>query len=94
MSAENSGASFPNGQLNTSGIGLHGITAGDFTASPSMGIPNGVSAERWGFNGESPPLIFGDINIDMNLDEGGSAWEMIGLGLEEPMPPQETIDEL
>jgi hypothetical protein len=21
-------------------------------------------------------------------------WEMIGLGLEEPLPPQETIDEL
>ena len=23
-----------------------------------------------------------------------SSWEMIGLGLQEPLPPQETIDEL
>lgn len=32
-------------------------------------------------------------NLDLNLDESFS-WEMISLGLEEPMPTQEAIDEL
>ena len=31
--------------------------------------------------------------VDLNLDQSFS-WEMIGLGLEEPMPTQEAIDEL
>ena len=31
--------------------------------------------------------------IDFNLDQSFS-WEMIGLGLEEPMPTQEAVDEL
>ena len=31
--------------------------------------------------------------IDLNIDESFS-WEMIGLGLEEPMPTQEAVDEL
>lgn len=36
------------------------------------------------------------LNVDMNAGVGGGdfTWEMIGLGLEEPLPPQETIDEL
>lgn len=32
-------------------------------------------------------------NMDFNLDPNFS-WEMIGLGLEEPMPTQEAVDEL
>lgn len=32
-------------------------------------------------------------NIDLNLDQSFS-WEMIDLGLEEPMPTQEAVDEL
>ena len=31
--------------------------------------------------------------IDLNLDQSFS-WEMIGLGLEEPMPTQEAVNEL
>ena len=31
--------------------------------------------------------------LDLNLDQSFS-WEMIGLGLEEPMPMQEAVDEL
>ena len=31
--------------------------------------------------------------IELNLDQTFS-WEMIGLGLEEPMPMQEAVDEL
>lgn len=30
----------------------------------------------------------------MNLAYDQSSWEMIGLGLEEPLPTQEAIDEL
>lgn len=35
-------------------------------------------------------------NMNMNINNVGGdfTWEMIGLGLEEPLPPQETIDEL
>lgn len=32
-------------------------------------------------------------NLDLGLDSNFS-WEMIGLGLEEPMPLQEAMDEL
>ena len=34
------------------------------------------------------------MNMGMGLDDNTFTWEMIGLGLEEPLPPQETIDEL
>lgn len=58
---------------------------------------------RWQhFNGESPqggPMedfnFNSNIGMPMNNVGGGNfTWEMIGLGLEEPLPPQETIDEL
>ncbi|KJZ79124.1 hypothetical protein HIM_01275 [Hirsutella minnesotensis 3608] len=52
-------------------------------------------------NGESPQAAAMDdfnFNTNMNMpmsDVGGNfTWEMVGLGLEEPLPPQETIDEL
>jgi hypothetical protein len=37
-----------------------------------------------------------NMNMNMNLDNMGGdfSWDMIGLGLEEPLPPQETIDQL
>lgn len=35
-----------------------------------------------------------DMNMGMGLDDNTFTWEMIGLGLEEPLPPQDTIDEL
>lgn len=68
----------------------------------SFGISSagmGMNNDNWGFNGESPrpgldPMAFpADLNMDMNLDDNFT-WEMIGLGLEEPLPPQDTIDEL
>jgi hypothetical protein len=58
--------------------------------------------DRWHFNAESPPQP-GSIdnfdfnsNISMNVNQVDSnfTWEIINLGLEEPLPPQETIDEL
>jgi len=93
---------FPNGQTNVSGAGLQPIPAAEFNISnPSIGMVEGANGERWGFNGDSSPrppidhLSFtGDLNMGMSIDDGGFAWEMIGLGLEEPLPPQETIDDL
>lgn len=60
----------------------------------------------WNYTAESPrqPPVedFNFNNMGMNMNNGGGGggggghftWEMIGLGLEEPLPPQETIDEL
>lgn len=92
---------FGSGQRNVSGVGLNSVTAGDFNIStPALNIGNGVDTERWGFNGESPsaPIdnmnFTADLNMGMGLDDNTFTWEMIGLGLEEPLPPQDTIDEL
>lgn len=35
-----------------------------------------------------------DLDMNLGLDDNMFNWEMIGLGLEEPLPPQDTIDEL
>lgn len=62
--------------------------------------------ERWNLNDESPSQIGGggldDFNnfgtnmggMPMNNVGTNFTWEMIGLGLEEPLPPQDKIDEL
>lgn len=89
-------------QANVSGVTPRSIPAADFGVSnPSIGIVEGVNAERWGFNGDSPAQLSmdnmnftADMNMDMGIDDNTFTWEMIGLGLEEPLPPQETIDEL
>ncbi|KAK1598068.1 fungal-specific transcription factor domain-containing protein [Colletotrichum navitas] len=75
--------------------------------NPSLGLGVDHAADRWHFEGESSPQIqnvaappMEDFNFNSNMTMGmnnaGSnfTWEMIGLGLEEPLPPQETIDEL
>ncbi|KAK8126029.1 fungal-specific transcription factor domain-containing protein [Apiospora kogelbergensis] len=69
-------------------------------ANPAIAIASDNDMDRWHFNGDSPqPGAADDFNfntampMDMNLDSSFT-WEMIGLGLEEPLPPQETIDEL
>jgi len=94
--------SFAGGQGGVGGIGLRTISANDFgVQNPAIGIVNGVSDDRWRYHGESPQppiddLAFagGDLNMHMGLDDSTFTWEMIGLGLEEPLPPQDTIDEL
>lgn len=35
-----------------------------------------------------------DVGMNLGLDDNMFNWEMIGLGLDEPLPPQDTIDEL
>ncbi|EHK40602.1 hypothetical protein TRIATDRAFT_148646 [Trichoderma atroviride IMI 206040] len=67
--------------------------------APNMGLGGD---ERWHFNnGESPQQgSMDDFSFNANMGmpvnnmPGNFTWEMIGLGLEEPLPPQETIDEL
>ncbi|PBP27361.1 fungal-specific transcription factor domain-containing protein [Diplocarpon rosae] len=93
---------FTLGEGNASGIGPGALPAGDFNISnASIDIVNGAQADRWGFNGESPQPVIdhmafstANLNLSMGLDANSFTWEMIGLGLEEPLPPQETIDEL
>ncbi|KAK3995426.1 fungal-specific transcription factor domain-containing protein [Cladorrhinum sp. PSN332] len=64
---------------------------------PSIGISGG---DRWPFNPESPSGPMEDFNFNSNVGmgmggvENNFTWEMIGLGLEEPLPQQDTIDEL
>ncbi|KAJ3564800.1 hypothetical protein NPX13_g7723 [Xylaria arbuscula] len=76
------------------------------TAPASFNVANtsmGIAAERdaWRFSGESPQgdgladfNFTSNMPISMNSMDPSFTWEMIGLGLEEPLPPQETIDEL
>ncbi|GAP92405.2 putative fungal specific transcription factor [Rosellinia necatrix] len=70
-------------------------------ANPSIAIAADRDLDRWRFNGESPQGNgLDEFNFTSNMPIGMSSmdpsftWEMIGLGLEEPLPPQETIDEL
>lgn len=68
-------------------------------SNASLGLGNVVDGDRWGFSGDSPQqaleINFGtDMNMSMGIDDNTFTWEMIGLGLEEPLPPQDTIDEL
>ncbi|KOS20816.1 putative transcriptional regulatory protein [Escovopsis weberi] len=69
---------------------------------PSSSAAMGFNREdRWAFNGDSPRQGAADdlkhnpnINVAMKNAPSTFTWEMIGLGLEEPLPPQKTIDEL
>lgn len=46
-------------------------------------------------NDNSPvPSMLPDLNTTASPIDDGMTWEMIGLGLEEPLPTQEAIDEL
>lgn len=67
---------------------------------PSIGITSSGDMDRWHFNAADSPAMddfnFGSNSIHLSMSNVGAnfTWEMIGLGLEEPLPPQETIDEL
>ncbi|PKS07875.1 hypothetical protein jhhlp_006483 [Lomentospora prolificans] len=75
--------------------------------SPNFAVTNPTvpmnerDMDRWQFNGESPRTATVDefnfnsaVPMNMNNMNGNFTWEMIGLGLEEPLPTQDTIDEL
>lgn len=63
---------------------------------PPIGITNSRDMDRWHFNGDTSPQPGSIDNFDFSstMNMQNNTWEMIGLGLEEPLPPQESIDEL
>lgn len=67
---------------------------------PALGIGNdwgGMDTRHDSPNQAGPMDDFNfDANMSMGMNNAGGdfTWEMIGLGLEEPLPPQDTIDEL
>jgi hypothetical protein len=70
---------------------------------PALGVAGERDMGRWQYSGESPRAAAVDelnFNSTMPMPISGMGngnnfpWEMIGLGLEEPLPTQETIDEL
>lgn len=79
-----------------------GHTPNFTAANQPLGVPGDRDVDRWQYAGESPQTATVDefnfntnINMPMNnVDNNNFHWEMIGLGLEEPLPTQETIDEL
>lgn len=81
---------------NASGAGLRTAPTPDLNV-PSPNI--GVDGERWRYNNDAQPTLNDmgfstTIGMGMGLDDFPSTWEMIGLGIEEPLPLQEVIDEL
>jgi hypothetical protein len=69
--------------------------------STPIGLASDRDLDRWRFGGESPQgngledfNFASNMPLNMNNMDPSFTWEMIGLGLEEPLPPQETIDEL
>jgi hypothetical protein len=72
--------------------------AGINVTNSGMGLGADLDMDGWQMNGESPQtgkdFNFNSMSMPINGVSGDFPWEMIGLGLEEPLPPQETIDEL
>ncbi|KAI8961747.1 fungal-specific transcription factor domain-containing protein [Daldinia sp. FL1419] len=68
--------------------------------TPQINVSRDRDIDQWNFNAESPQAAAGldEFNFGGNMNMAGMdssfTWEMIGLGLEEPLPPQATIDEL
>lgn len=79
-----------------------GHTPNFTAANQTLGVPGDRDMDRWQYSGESPQTATVDefnfnTNMNMPMNNVGNnnfPWEMIGLGLEEPLPTQETIDEL
>ncbi|OAA43023.1 binuclear zinc transcription factor [Beauveria brongniartii RCEF 3172] len=66
-------------------------------AAPLPTVAVDAEIDRWNYTAESPraaPAEEFNFSMPMNSDGSNFSWEMIGLGLEEPLPAQQTIDEL
>ena len=64
----------------------------DFTMNPDDGISN-LLPHPGSYDNMADPSM-NPISFDANLGGGEFSWEMIGLGIDEPLPPPEVIDEL
>lgn len=80
--------------------GQRGAVAGNFGV-PDSTIRIAPDMDTWNFNADSPNGPMDDFGFNNNVTgmgiggvDNNFTWEMVGLGLEEPLPPQETIDEL
>lgn len=85
------------GASNVSGGGLRTVPPPDISVpSPSLG----VGGERWRYTGDTQPALdmgfsTSTLGIGLGLDDNAfHTWEMIGLGIEEPLPLQEVVDDL
>ena len=86
---------FPNGGAT---IDVMGVTAPPLTYFDDITIASASSAGQ-GMMPDALPETAPDLNLNLNLNQtslfdDGMTWEMVGLGLEEPLPTQEAIDEL
>ena len=71
-------------------------------ADPSINIASSRDMDRWHYNADSPPQpgsidefnFNSNMNMNMSNVDSQFTWEIINLGLDEPLPPQDTIDEL
>lgn len=64
---------------------------------PSISLAAGADIDQWNFHGDNspqPPQPADTFDFNAIPMQNSFTWEMIGLGLEEPLPPQESIDEL
>lgn len=83
---------------NPSPLATHGVS--DPSSSSINNLANSGDQDRWDFSQDNSPrpqpLQPGTDNFDFSRIpmQNNFTWEMIGLGLEEPLPPQESIDEL
>jgi hypothetical protein len=50
--------------------------------------------DRYQHESPQPALDMSNLNFDAGITDDAYSWEMIGLGLEEPLPQQDVIDEL
>ena len=73
-----------------------GFQLNDLDMGLAMGDQDMMSGFLDAANDQTKPGIPNIITSgEMNFGLGeGLSWEMIGLGLEEPLPPQDMIDEL
>ncbi|PQE25859.1 fungal specific transcription factor protein [Rutstroemia sp. NJR-2017a BBW] len=56
-------------------------------------------SNQWRYNSEAQPPLNGmnftaNMGMGMGIEDNTFTWEMIGLGIEEPLPIQEVVDEL
>ena len=63
-----------------------------------LGVPGPIAdfIENMALPDDNPPVtsMLPDLNRTASPLDDGMTWEMVGLGLEEPLPTQEAIDEL
>ncbi|KAF7860675.1 hypothetical protein EAF04_008194 [Stromatinia cepivora] len=82
------------GTSNVSGERLRTVPGPEFNV-PSIR----ADSQRWRYDSDSEPTLSGmgfsnNVDVRMGLDDFPPPWEMIGLGIEEPLPLQNAVDEL